>query len=166
MIPFLLICALVFSVSRYHDVSFLYLSRGCDPLCYLAYPFVHASFTHLLVNTIAILSFWERLDKESTKAFILSLALSYPIVTAIGISDMPTVGASGIAFTIVGTYLSMLLRDYGIRTFIRFLLLVSAIIIAQAFLSNGAVNWRIHASSLYLSTTLSCLYMEWTKRRS
>lgn len=166
MIPFLLICVLVLSVSRYHDVSFLYLSRGCDPLCYIAYPFVHASFTHLLVNTITILSFWERLDRESTKAFLMSLLLSYPVVTAIGISDTPTVGASGIAFTIVGTYLSMLLRDHGIKTFIRFFLLVSAIMIAQAFLSRGSVNWMIHASSLYLSTILSCLYMEWTKRRS
>lgn len=166
MIVFILACVLVYSVSRYHDLSPLYLSEGHGLLCYLAYPLVHASFAHLAMNSIAMLSFWNRLDRDAIRAFVASLLVSFPIATLAGVSATPTVGSSGIAFTLIGTYLSVLLRDHGYRAFLKFLCLVSVIMATQAVLACGSVNWIIHATSLYVSTTISCLYMEWKKRKS
>lgn len=166
MTLFVLVCVLVYSVSRYHDLSCLYLVNGCDPVGYVAYPFLHASFAHLAINMITMLSFWERMNEEHIKAFIISVILSFPAVTYISVSEKPTIGASGLAFCLIGSYLSSLLLSHGKKTFLRYLSLVSMLMITQSLLARGSVNWKIHASSLFLSLVISCVYMKWIKRRS
>ena len=163
---FILSCVLIYSVSRYHDLSSLYLRGGCDTICYFAYPFIHASFLHLLLNMFVITSFYERFSRTEKTASFISSIMTFPLATMVGISDKPTVGASGIAFCMVGTYLSSLIYKFGITTFIKYLALTSILMAIQAIVSKGSINWPIHYVSLITSTVLSYLYMEWRNVRS
>lgn len=163
---FILTCVLVYSVSRYHDLSFLYLREGCGWAGYVAYPLVHASLAHLFVNTLTILSFWERMTKEERSALLCSFVPLFPVATYLSLSAKPTIGASGVAFSIIGVYLSSLLIHHGYKPFLKSLSLVGVIMIAQYIMAEESTNCVMHVSSLLLSMPLSYLFMRWRKRRS
>lgn len=80
------------------------------------YQFQHLNWTHLLLNSFAFLS----LCKVLRKALPLSLILTYAYFASVIISffselDLPTVGASGMIYTMSGMFIAISLIGEKLR---------------------------------------------------
>lgn len=155
MILFAFILILAFSIGRYFDLSALSLHSGCAPIGFL-YPLAHASFFHLSFNLLAILSFWSAIPQWRRATTVASLLLTFPVVTYVGMLDKPTVGASGIACGLIGSYICYIMAEHR-RLFAQTALPILLVIIIQSVLFHDSINWRIHLSALVLSFLCSLI---------
>ena len=87
---------LVFSVSRFYDLSFLAASSDSEWYKYFTFQFIHNSFLHMMVNIIVIYLYWKTIKKYTTEWLaILIVATSSTLSGYLGAS-LPTIGASSI----------------------------------------------------------------------
>lgn len=155
MLVFILV--LLFSTSRYDDLSPLYLVDK-NTFGALSYQFIHLSLFHLLTNIYFIYLYWRTFDFRPT-IFIMS----YVISALCGFylqSSTPTVGSSGIAFSIVGFYLANTFsfdREFAKTAF------SIAIFVAIQGLLNKSVNCPLHFGCLIVSFIT---YLPWTLKKS
>lgn len=72
------------------------------------YQFQHASWMHLILNSIAFFSFYKALQKAIPQPIIFLAAYLLSIIAAIcSCYSQPTVGASGMIYVMAGMFLSI-----------------------------------------------------------
>lgn len=156
-----LIFILIYSISRYNDVSFMYLHNGSEWYQYLTYNFVHTSFLHLSVNTTAYILYWNALVRSGVaklETIIISLSSAFFSGIICAYSETPTIGASAIVFSMLGVF-CVRVPSPTIKTgVIRYVIILSFMAI-QAFFNSG-INWGIHLFSLLISTVISLILKE------
>lgn len=154
---------LLYSISRFQDLSFLGLHKGGCWWNIITYNFVHFSFFHLVVNSILLLLYSQKLSKLYGKyTSIIIPGISTGISSSIFIADKPTFGSSGIIFSMLGMYLYHLINQ-KIKGYGKFSAFVVILILTQSLLGRNVINWRIHISCLLLSFIISFIH-EYKKR--
>lgn len=100
---------LFWSVGRYCDLSFLAVAPDSPWWTCLTYSFVHKNILHLLLNIWAISVFYKPL--RHFKPHALAIAVFFvPFAAAVtcrlGVSFYTTIGASAIAFGLMGCFIA------------------------------------------------------------
>lgn len=119
---------------------------------HLTYQFQHTGWAHLIVNSITFVSFFDVLKKAFSEyqiilyGYIGSVLASFPIVY-----EVPTVGASGIVYTLAGLFISTSLigsklHIINTRKFTAFILCVFISFIFSWL--KGGINIVCHILSL------------------
>lgn len=145
MIFFVLILVMVFSVGRYHDLSFLALQKGSPFANAFTFSLLHTGGVHLLVNSFMLLSFW-KVIKDRRDAIVLVFLSSFSSIFVA--MDKPTMGASGIVSVLIGIVLAGLLHSNR-KLFCRIGSVMLLTIGIQALFGGDVVNWKLHLISLF-----------------
>lgn len=156
MIPVYLFI-LFYSVSRFHDLSFLGFSCGYTCLQLLSYPFIHLSFFHLAVNSAGYLMYSPvavRYYGRKRTAFVNTASVLLSSVLCC--SEKPTFGASALIFSLIGMYLFSIWKE-GHSGRRRYTVLLVVTILLQSVAGRDTVNWKIHISSLLMAFMFSFL---------
>lgn len=130
-----------------NGIELLGVSNAAPWHCF-TYPFMHISWLHLCINALALILMYNpirdiycaRYDKSHTHFFlaVYSCAVLAGVCCA---SDVPTVGASGLVFTLLGILLPL---NPTLRQLRNYIWVVLAVII-QAFLGKSNVPLHICA---------------------
>lgn len=151
---------LIYSISRYADVSCLAAYEGCAPYCYLTFHFVHTSLYHLFVNSLVIAMYWRLLRRQANNCYSIPLiAVSSVWAGILSVSATPTIGASAIAFSMVAVFCVGLFFERGIKNkaVIRMYAILTAFVLVQSFFMPG-INVKIHLLSFAFAAILSILF--------
>jgi membrane associated rhomboid family serine protease len=78
---------------------------------HFTYMFQHAGIVHLLLNSIAFISLFTALEKQVNKWLLSAciIAISF-LASFAAMHDMPTVGASGMVYAMIGMFFGMVTR--------------------------------------------------------
>lgn len=148
------IFVLVYSVSRYYDVSSLSMNVWSEWYQYITYNFVHTSFLHLLLNSFVYILYWNELKKVIRKEEILLVSLiSASLSGYICASEIQTIGGSAIVFSMLGAYCVNTYTSLDRRT-IKQYTTIALFMIIQALI-NPHINWMLHVVALFLSVLIS-----------
>lgn len=127
------IVVILFIIGHIYMGNELGYSSSSPVWTHVTYQFQHTSWMHLILNSLTFLSFCNVLQK----ALPLHLILAYAYFASIIISffselDLPTVGASGMIYTMSGMFISISLigKKLKIIDYKKFSLFLLAIAIA------------------------------------
>jgi len=152
----ILVLILLYSMSRFFDMSFLSACDHGEWYQYFTFQLVHTSFLHLLVNVIVIYLYW-RVIKKNTIGWIsiLIVATSSTLSGYLG-ADLPTIGASSIAFALVGIYLVWIWGTLPKKDTLKFYA-ITALFIAIPPVINHNLAFMVHIYALAISVSLSLI---------
>jgi membrane associated rhomboid family serine protease len=156
----ILLFILVYSVSRFFDLAFLAAYNGCEPWQYLTFHFVHVSFFHLAVNSFAIYLYWKALKQASNIKYALPVIIISSLAAGyLSVTDVPTIGSSAIAFSMIAVYCVLLFFKKGIkdRRVLRLYIVLAVFTIIQSVFYTG-INVKIHILSFLFAAFLSLLF--------
>lgn len=155
MYLFLFICFIIYLVVPNESLSLLGTTYDSLWHCF-SYPFAHASFIHWLVNAIALGTMWEPIcniyirkfyaTSQSSPALIkvklfFEVYMGAVIASLFTVKDIPTIGASGMVFFLLGM---LIILNPTKRQLISFIPVAIAIVM-QIFFSNSNIFLHILA---------------------
>ena len=147
---------LVFSVSRFYDLSFLAASSDSEWYKYITFQFIHNSFLHMMVNVIVIYLYWKTIKKHTIEWLaILIVATSSTLSGYLGAS-LPTIGASSIAFSLVGIYMVFIWNVFSKKELIKYYGLAILFLFIPPII-NHSLAFLVHLYSLGISVSLSLI---------
>lgn len=128
-----------------------------------SYQFVHASWRHLLVNSLSLALMFnpifglyeKRFEGGSKLSFFLAMYAGSVLAALFTATSTPTVGASGMAFFLLGVFLILQPTMRTVKNFI----FVGIAILVQIIRGNSNVALHIVAfvfGCLYIIITLLC----------
>ena len=122
------------------------------------YPLAHASFFHLAMNSLALTLLYQpaiKLYKQRFSTYRSPLVIvAYLCAVVAGLfsqAEIPTVGASGIAYALLGMIVILAPNKKQFAT----LLLLCIATIIQSF--NAHINTRLHIIAFVLGITFICV---------
>ena len=156
MIVFVFI--LLYSISRYFDLSDFGLYNGCEWYSYITFNFVHLTFFHLITNSVMMIIYGNLVKQVYNKYISVIIPTISSIISGIlFIQNKPTFGASAILFSLLGMYMCFLYRK-KIQGYIRFFIITAILIAIQSLVAHDMVNWRIHIFSMVFSFITAYTY--------
>jgi membrane associated rhomboid family serine protease len=156
----ILLFILIYSLSRFYDLTFLAASKGCEPWQYLTFHFLHVSPFHLAINSFAIYLYWKAIRQTSNIKYALPVvAISSLLAGCLSVTDIPTIGASAIAFSMIAVYCVLLFFKKGIkdRETLKLYIVLAVLSIVQSLFHTG-INIKAHALSFFFAAVLSFLF--------
>ncbi|MDR3142110.1 MAG: rhomboid family intramembrane serine protease [Tannerellaceae bacterium] len=156
----ILLFILIYSVSRFYDLTFLSACKGCELWRYLTFHFVHVSFFHLAVNSFAIYLYWKALRQASNIKYALPVIAASSLAAGyLSATDIPTIGSSAIAFSMIAVYCVLLFFKKGPKDgqTLKLYIVLAAFAIIQSIFYTG-INVKIHALSFLFAAFLSFLF--------
>ncbi len=104
---FILILSFCFVCRYYAPVDMLACHYARPWWTFFTYPFYHASFLHLMINSYGLIVYWRFLKVRISPLILLAVsAVSVPLLGMLS-AYRPTGGASGILCVFMGIYLSL-----------------------------------------------------------
>lgn len=156
--PFLLILVLIYSISRYIDITPISVYAGASWYQYFTYNLCHNSFLHLATNSFVFLLYWKKIIKPHTNLYfsIPTIILSSVISAILSSSNTPTMGASAICYSMIAIYAVGMKTPYQIPSNQRYRFAITLLIsfLITSFFSN--INTLSHIYSLLVSIII-CL---------
>lgn len=158
---FILTCLIIYGASFFVDVRPLGFTDSSPLFTHYSYMFTHLGFGHLLINLIGIFGFStavRRYDVSST-AFLAAMLCAVAASMGTGM-DLPTVGASGVSYALMGIYTA-----YNFK----YTWLASVIVIISIMLFAGQynhANTSLHLLAFIYGFIIYAIKNLWTKRHA
>lgn len=152
---FILLLVCFYAMSCTIDLSQLGVSDTSPWWTLLTYSMVHLSFIHLLINSIAFMSYWRILKRYFNTYAVLCIAVFTSVISAyLGKAAIPTVGASAVIYSMAGTYIAAVpsLPKGKVKFF---LMVIISFIFTGLFAQS--INTDIHIYSFFISAAVSLL---------
>ena len=144
----ILILIYICSISRFIDLTFLGVSKSSEWWTYITYNFIHLSFLHLAINSIAFYSYWRIVKRFFPLYVIIPILLCVSAISAFFCSsDTPTIGLSSIVYSLLGIYIPLML--YKKDRYKTYALVLVSFIVSMCFITK--INTPIHIMSFLLS---------------
>ena len=151
------ILILLYSLSRYYDLSCCGLASDYALWQIISYNFVHLGFMHLLCNVVGFLLYRPIIRLYYGRILpAVVITLSVVLSSMLFCSERPTFGASTIIFAMTGMYLNKIWQTKHPHRKKYTLMLFTLLAIQTAFGYN-VVNWQIHISALVSSFLITRL---------
>ena len=149
---------LLYSISRYFDLSDFGLHNGCEWYSYITFNFIHLTFFHLITNSVMMIIYGNLIKQVYNKfVSVIIPAISAVLSGVLFVQNKPTFGASAILFSLLGMYMCYLYRK-KIQGYIRFFIITAILIAIQSLVAHDMVNWRIHIFSMVFSFITAYAY--------
>ena len=149
---------LSYSLSRYFDLSFMYMTSRSEWWQYLTYTLIHNSIAHLSVNIAMLIIYWNALGKTHSPKAIIPICFISSIISSFLCSKVtPTVGASALVFSLMGIFTANMWTTKNSNR-LRFTLTLMTMVIIQTLVGFKNVNWQLHLVSYGFSIILTLPY--------
>lgn len=141
------------------DTSWGY-TRESALYTHFTYIFQHASLLHLIVNSSSFLALFRAHEKITPTRIILSISITSAVIASFFTAkDIPTIGASGMIYAMIGSLTSLLIKKKAIikkrLSMFVFLLGTSLSLTISLFQPNS--NFSLHLLSMILGATITFL---------
>lgn len=122
-------------------------SIGSPFYTHITYMFQHASIIHLVLNSLAFISFY-RVLKSFVKGLMIQIIFISFLVSFYSVQILPTVGCSGMVYAMIGMYFALLFH----KVFKADVLNVAVpVVVSLAFsFFNAHSNFKLHIMALAL----------------
>lgn len=152
---FILLLIYFYAISGIVDLSLLGVSDTSPWWSLFTYNFVHLSFIHLLVNSIAFISYWHILKRYLNVYIVAVISIFVSVISAYwGSCPMPTVGSSAIIYAFIGIYAVTI--PLAKRELVKFFFMVLFSFVFTGLFAQS-INTKIHIYSFTLSVVISLL---------
>ena len=91
--PAVILLFFIYSVGCYCDTSMYGIYTGCPPFNFITYSFVHLHFFHLVLNSVFLIIYWNKIRVIGLWKVIPILAAVPIIAVYLAVYDTPTVGS-------------------------------------------------------------------------
>lgn len=152
---FIYALVLFYSLSRYYDLSFMYMDTNSPWWQYMTYTLTHKTFTHLLVNVITLAMYWNALNKLIPRKIILFICLVSTLAASfLCAKAIPTLGASAITYSLMGIFMAYLWVN-GHNGKMKYTVTLIAMVSIQTLIGYRYLNWQLHLFSFGLSLLMA-----------
>lgn len=117
----------------------------------MTYTLTHKAFTHLLVNIITLVMYWNALIKVIPRKIILIICLASTLIASFLCARMiPTLGASAVTYSLMGIFTAYLWTN-GHNGKLRYTMTLITMVSVQTLIGYKYLNWQLHLVSFGLS---------------
>lgn len=159
---FIFILVLMYSVSRYQNITSLGVSDNCPWWNYLTFHICHITFFHLLVNSVIFYLYWQILKKVTNPKILFIISLFSSTWAAVfSKSEIPTVGASAIIYSMIATLcIAFQVMPFKIsrKEKIKYYALIGISLVFPILINSHSINYKMHLIAFTTSLTLCYIF--------
>lgn len=159
---FILVLILMYSVSRYQDITFLGVSNNCSWWNYFTFNICHTTFFHLLINATLFYLYWKILKNiTDTRILFVIILLSSILAAIFSKTEIPTIGSSAIVFSMIAA----LCIAYQIlpckatkKEKIKYYLIIAISLLFPLITNSNLINYKMHIIAFSSSLMLCYIF--------
>ena len=148
--PAVILLFFIYSVGCYCDTSMYGIYTGCPPFNFITYSFVHLHFFHLVLNSVFLIIYWNKIRVIGLWK-VIPILVAVPIIAGtLAVYDTPTVGCSSVIMSLIGILGAYIQRQQLLR-----LVMILGLTFLITWLFAPHINTLIHLLSFALAYVVS-----------